>query len=977
MIHLYTQKTQENNGINNMSARQDNHMQIIKSSEMSAQMVQGTNYMSLYSGQGDLAENIETGAIKFDVKNNLNYMTVMSNTMSSEDFSKMMEEGYKPGDMDEAESVNTLDQIKAKMAASGIIIEGYNDDLSVEEIEGVLGNKGQAEVLKHEFDVRDLTISDNLEEIAGIYEKVNGIEEITDGMCDYILRNAIEPTVDNLYRVRYSSAEMPIQESGYFVDEYGHIVKEGGNIEENDYYINKIKDIISDLNVEGDEEVKRYIDEGKWIVDSRILLTKNNLETLHDLRNIELPMRDEDIAKAIANAVERGVGVEKTDLSKKDNLLERAVKAKEVIDKASDDDVETLISQNKEITIENLAAVAGSLSGNKENSDNTEVIRNQRILAEARLRMTVEANYQMIKRGVSIETVALEETVNTLKALEEKVSRDFFGNDTAVAADKNQFWKETQKAIIELPYLPAKAIGDVAKSENPFTLKLTYEAGIAIKEQFEKAMTSYESVSTEVRADLGDNIKKAFGNIESILEDEGLENSELNKKAVRILGYSEIEISKDNIIDIANKQSALNRVIQKMNPMATLQLIRDGVNPLEISMDELEEKLDNMLKNGDNPADSYARFLSKLDRKGDITENEREAYIGIYRLLDKVEKSDGKALGDLSKAEAEINFKNLLTALRTGKAQGLDIKLDEKTGELINDSGYQFDISEQIARGFINLMEDDNQDLYIQRELESYREDIKKTDKSAIEKLELVGEKASPENIRAMSEILSNNEDYGPWKKLRDYAKSLEGNKLNEAMKNIVDEFNDEEAANKAYEEVVKEANDAIGRISESEVREYLDIKTLKGAFKQIGLVSKLTSEENYEIPVDVDGEILNMRVKITHKSQKEGKVFASFNNEKFGSILGQFGLKNGTLQALIAGDSEKGLENLKAIENFEENFKDAGIEEVTFNYIQTDIINADNFRQHFDNEKSDDVTTKQLFSIAKIFVQTIQKAGR
>lgn len=975
MVHLNIQKTHENNGINNVAVKQNNDLRVVKTSEMTAQMIQGSNPLSLYSGQNGLASDIETGAIKFDNKNNLDYMTVMANTMSHEDFSKMMEDGIKPSELDGAESVNTLDRIKAKMAEAGIIIEGYNDDLSVEEIEAVLGNRGQAENLKNEFAQRDLALT-NIEDIAEIYKKASDIEEITDGMCDYILRNAVEPTVDNLYRVRYSSAELPIAESGYFTDEYGHIVKDGGSIEGNDYYVNKIKEIINDLDVEDEGEINEYINEGKWLVDSRILLTKNNLVTLHDLRKLNLPMKDEDIAKAIANAVERGKGVEKTDLTKTDNLLERAVKAKEIIDKSTDSDVETLINQNKEINIENLAAVAGS-NINNTISTNPEVVRNQRIVAELRLRMTVEANYQLIKRGISLETVALEEAVNALKALEEKVSRDFFGNDEVEANTKAEIWKESRNVVAELPFLPARAVGDIVKSQTAFTLKYTYEAGIAIKEQYEKALTSYETVSTEVRSDLGDDIKKAFGNIESILADEGLEDTELNKKAVRILGYSEIEITKENILDIAQKEAALNRVIQKMNPMATLNLIREGVNPLEISMEELEEKLDNMLNSTENSVDSYARFLSKLDRKGDITESEREAYIGIYRLLDKIEKSDGKALGDLSKAEAGINFKNLLTALRTGKSAGMDIKLDESMGELIRESGYQFDISEQIAKGFAQIVNSNDQDLYIKREFESYKEELTSLDKAAAEELELIGEKVSSENVKAMAEILNNDENYGPWKKVRDYAKAIEGNKFDEAMNKVVDEFNDPESVSKAYDGLLKEASEAISKVSQSVVSEYIDIKSLKGAFKQIGLVSKLTSEENYEIPVEMDGKILNMRVKITHKSEKEGKVFTSFKNEQFGSILGQFGLKNGVVQALVAGDSERGLDNLKSLENLEENFKKAGFEEVTFNYIQTDIINADYFKQHFAGEKSDEVTTKQLFSIAKIFVQTIQKAGR
>ena len=77
-----------------------------------------------------------------------------------------------------------------------------------------------------------------------------------------------------------------------------------------------------------------------------------------------------------------------------------------------------------------------------------------------------------------------------------------------------------------------------------------------------------------------------------------------------------------------------------------------------------------------------------------------------------------------------------------------------------------------------------------------------------------------------------------------------------------------------------------------------------------------------------------------------------------------------------MAGESNTGLERLKEKSNFEESFKNAGFEEVTFNYIQTDIINVDYFRQHFDRGASDEVTTKQLYNIAKTFIQTVKKAG-
>ena len=114
MIHLYTQNTGETQNVTAPFSKSDNDSRIIKSSEMAVQVASGSNFLSLYSNQNDIAKDAESGALQFDVRNNLDYMTVMSNTMSSEDFNKMVEDGAKPGDMDEAESVNTLDRIKAK-----------------------------------------------------------------------------------------------------------------------------------------------------------------------------------------------------------------------------------------------------------------------------------------------------------------------------------------------------------------------------------------------------------------------------------------------------------------------------------------------------------------------------------------------------------------------------------------------------------------------------------------------------------------------------------------------------------------------------------------------------------------------------------------------------------------------------------------------------------------------------------------------
>ena len=227
-----------------------------------------------------------------------------------------------------------------------------------------------------------------------------------------------------------------------------------------------------------------------------------------------------------------------------------------------------------------------------------------------------------------------------------------------------------------------------------------------------------------------------------------------------------------------------------------------------------------------------------------------------------------------------------------------------------------------------------------------------------------------------MTQIIADDKNYNPWKKMEELADSLEDDELKAKMYGLSETFEDKETVKEAYENVVSEAQDAIERIAESGITDYTDIKAMKLAFKQIGIISKMTREENYEDPIEMGDETVNIRVKITHRAEKEGKVFASFENEEYGKVLAQFGIRDGSLSALLASSDSKGLERLKESGSLEENFQNAGFEEVTFNYIQTDIINVDYFRQHFDSGENDEVTTKQLYNIAKTFIQTIKKAG-
>ncbi len=58
-----------------------------------------------YKGQGKTAEEVMQDAGQTDVAVQRDYMTVMSNTMSEEDYNRMMKDGCQVGDMDIEEEI--------------------------------------------------------------------------------------------------------------------------------------------------------------------------------------------------------------------------------------------------------------------------------------------------------------------------------------------------------------------------------------------------------------------------------------------------------------------------------------------------------------------------------------------------------------------------------------------------------------------------------------------------------------------------------------------------------------------------------------------------------------------------------------------------------------------------------------------------------------------------------------------------------
>lgn len=247
---------------------------------------------------------------------------------------------------------------------------------------------------------------------------------------------------------------------------------------------------------------------------------------------------------------------------------------------------------------------------------------------------------------------------------------------------------------------PASVLGKTIGQADQTTLQeMSVISNTEVNEQLAK---NYETVGTQVRRDLGDSMTKAFQNVDAILDDLGLDRTSANQRAVRILAYNQMEITKESVLSMKDYDAKVTSVLEQMKPAAVAKMIEKQENPLEMTMDEIEAAIQKIQEEQPDDDMTLRKYLWKLDHKGDITPEERKSMIGIYRLIDKVEKSDGAVIGQLVKEGRELTFSSLLSAVRTRRAEGKEFTIDDDFGSLESQQSRGETISEQIGAAFGN-----------------------------------------------------------------------------------------------------------------------------------------------------------------------------------------------------------------------------------------------------------------------------------
>lgn len=955
----------------------ENEAGFLVSSGIGADIPMGTSDKTAVS---DLA----AGLSATDVQLKTDYMSVMSLSMSDEDYGELVRTGQMPEDMDATDSVTILDDIKAALIKGGTIVAGYTDTLDSATLTELTGSETAAadllnkasdagidmDTLVESMNKQDLTVTP--ERISGVLDAVSLANEalpLSDDAAAYMVGNSKSPTIENIYQASNVGSSDGMGGRRYYSED-GY-VSQGGDSDRIEADLEELRPQIEEtIRKSGLEVNTDTYSDARFLIIHNIPLTPETLLEMDSLRDLRGDVSPERLVQSVSIAMSAGITGSKANLTYDESIYIQAESIKDSLDSIPDTIADELVSEGRILNIRNLqqAYIRSQGENATPSSQDTpepdqDQIHARRILEEARITMSVEANRLLLRSNYRIDIAPMEELVDALKEAEQTIAQRLFPSDDGdVTATRMQAYKAVKSELGEIPSMPASILGQYSAAGRlrfgvgeVYTLHEVYEAGSVRREAYIRAEESYEALMSAPRRDMGDSIRKAFQNVDDILDDLNIEANEINRRAVRILGYNSIEVTPEKIEQVREADMTLRGVLDRLTPDRVLNMIRQDVNPLNMPIQELGEYLDGQDSNPERQAADYARFLMQLERQNAITELERDSYIGIYRMLSKLDRTDDAAVGKLMAMGAEMSFAGLLSMMRSSAKSGMDYSVDDSFAG-VDPSRIGKAIDDQISAAFTTG-----------KFMESAR-----TSETVIENLLMSGEKVSPDNLDAMNALRNKRGDW--FKPL--IGKSEDSGNIEDMTEVVLDHMTDPEEAVQAYTEMLDEAKtDLAGMIFGAD--RYLDVRSLQTSMKQINILRSIARDEVYDLPASIDGEYTSIRLTIRHESGA-GRVAVTMNTDGLGMIAAEFSLR-GNMSGYIAYESDAASERLKGM-------MDGLADMLGFapELVRSDVINPDRYTDGFfgsekkqngikDDGDSADINNIELYRVARSFISALK----
>ncbi|MBQ4293341.1 MAG: hypothetical protein II754_01660 [Lachnospiraceae bacterium] len=865
--------------------------------------------------------------------------------------------------MDTRDMLTVVDKIKISMAKGGADV----GEISVsDEVIRDVGGEAALSAIQKAYDQADLPLTEeNRRDTVKALELSRELTDFSDGAVKYMMQKDLEPTIENLYIAKASGQAdtNPPLEAG-----------EGTPL------MDQIREVIEESTLPVEEKT---VEESRWMIANDVPLTPESLEKVHELHEMVLPPEPAEVLDSVVEAVRTG-----------------------------------------------------------DRPQNADFLALRRGREESRLVMSYEARETMEKLGVDTDLSELQKTVESLRREEKDYFESYLKQAKAPVTDENiALFHETERKLSELKEMPAYALAimptDKDSKEIPAhglalppadkdSLEHLHETAQPLKTRLDQAGEAYETMRTEIRKDLGDSIRKAFRNVDERLKDLHMPVTPENERAVRILSYNQIDLNEENLMAVKARDTEVNRAFSNLTPRVVAEFIKNGENPLDLNMTELNRRAVEIGRAVGIPEEEkYSEFLVKLEANKGITPEERESYIGIYRMLRQIEETDGAAVGALVAEGAEVTMRSLMTAVRSGR-RSLDYSVGDDFGgvnvkEKVRNATDQAETAfhknmiyeaadafspesmksamerderwqDKSPEEFYNLLKEadtmEEEEAYVTGQLKSFTDAAKAEEEvyRAIERFELPN---SVETVEVLQYMMSNpnaamRKLFG-MKNPKLWNAEGEGD-LEEAQKELLRRFGEAaetpEDMAKAQKNLADIAENAMKTmLGSEETRTSLDVRELRLMAGQFRLSAKAAEKQQYHIPIEVQGETGELTLKIVSGREEKGVVDIMFSLSSLGNVAAKLRAEGQTLTGYIAADHK---ETADAFREREEAFtrellSSSGLSEVKLSVVNDTRLDLKRFGAETDREndrlrgeQGSEVTTRALYRTAKSFLSLL-----
>lgn len=942
----------------------------------------------------------------------------LADSVTPQDFSIYRELGLAPEADDPSTIVTVTERIKIELATHCEEYQMYGE-VDMDTLKSIYGDSGIAYKIANSLQEHHLPVTqNNIEMVQSALDMAEKTGELSEDSMEYILDNQLPLSIETLYLSEYT-------ESGSGTSG----IKVSLTEEQWDSLRPQIESLFEKAGIHISQE---KLTDARWMIEHRIPVTIENMQKLSVMKQYQNNRTtDEWIDSIVATLAYGGNGMD-TLVVGSDTIEDAAEEFVTVINDVTNEELAQIIEKNNILNMNHFKQEKEKdnpteNSQEKEQEQDIRFIKARRQLEEIRLRMTVEAGVKMMMKGVDIATEPIEQIVDELKRQENEYAQAMFAN-IGYAPDEEEIsqFRNITETVEALHYVPSYILGNVVSGETAFSVESLTEQGQELKLKLEAAGEAYETMRTQPRRDLGDHIKKAFDSVDGILKDLGMELTENSRRAVRILAYNQMDITRENVNTVKQLDMEVTRLMDNMTPKTVVHLIKEGINPLHTEIQELNDKLAELnTRIGAGPAEKYSEYLWKLQQDHEINEEERRTYIGIYRLLNLVAKGDYSVIGALVAEGADVTMNHMLRALRTEKAQGMDVRVDETMGlteEVIPDDD---SISSQLA-GFTEQNEEQGVETKEQRyqqqllqkaladitpqklskisehgeiqnmtleELVSYmgeeeersqeyqmkyyeqqaaemQQAVKNVSEDVFQMLLDSGQMASVENVMTAAFILS---DHG--KMFGRIKKISEEDKVSDKVEKISNFDGEKEELQQSYESLDHTMEEILNRYMMSGNTEQMEeLIRLKKAVHMMNLAGR---KEMYHVPVEIQGETTGVRVTIISDSSEKGKVTADIHSELFGKIAAEFRVMGNKVDGVIVADRDDTVEFLNhVLPDFEKALEEKGYTTEGMNSSKYEKTGYGMWSVERKNSE-DSVSNASLYRVAKIFITNIKEWGK